>query len=73
MMALRAQTLGKRNIKRVVPGDLLLLADPFETDTYLSRFHLSIDDDAASVELTKRLYWRRDAGGVFRIIAEDSG
>lgn len=71
--ALRAQTLGKRNIKRVVPGDLLLLADPVETDTYLSRFRLSIDDDAASVELTKRLYWRRDAGGVLRIIAEDSG
>jgi len=71
--ALRAQTLGKRNINSVVVGDLLLLADPVEDDVYLSRFPLSIDDDAASAELTTRLYWRRNASGALRIIAEDSG
>jgi hypothetical protein len=71
--ALRAQTLGERNINSVTVGDLLLLADPVEDDVYLSRFRLAIDDDAASVELTKRLYWRRNASGALRIIAEDSG
>lgn len=71
--ALRSQALGTRDIDSVKVSDVLLLADPLQQGTYLSRFRLSIDEGERSVELMKRLYWRRGANGVLRIIAEDSG
>ena len=72
-LAFRAEIMGARPIQTATISDLLLLADPVNTDTYLSRFRLAVTRDGQTMELTKRLYWRRSAGGNPTIIAEDSG
>ncbi len=72
-LAFSMQTLGTRAISSASVSDLLLLGDPDEDDLYLSRFRLSVDDGTMKKTSTKRLYWRRDAGGALRVIAEDSG
>ena len=54
-------------------SEVLLISDPEESDIFLSRFHQTIVDDAQSIETTKRLYWRRQEGGEFRIVAEEDG
>jgi hypothetical protein len=52
---------------------LLLLAYPEEDGLYLSRFQTeTVDNQRLTVSRT-RLYWRRDADGELRIIAEDDG
>ena len=53
--------------------EVLLLADPEETELYLSRFRQKVSDDERTVETTKRLYWQRSADGNLRIVAEDNG
>jgi len=49
------------------------MGDPVEDGVYLSRFHLNIEDESSTVELKKRLYWRRAGPGDLSVIAEDSG
>ncbi|NNF40214.1 MAG: hypothetical protein HKN64_02465 [Woeseiaceae bacterium] len=44
-----------------------------EAGTYLSRFTLRTVEDGRTTELTRRLYWRRAAGGALEIVSEDSG
>lgn len=53
--------------------DVLLLADPENSDLYLSRFRQKIVGKARTIETIKRLYWRRTAGGALQIVAEDNG
>lgn len=69
----RAQTLSGRGEVQVFVDELMLFADPEEEGLFLSRFRHRITDGAASSVTTKRLYWRRDASGEFRIVAEDNG
>ncbi len=52
---------------------VLLLADPEEAGLYLMRVRQIIVANARTVVTTKRLYWRRSADGVLRIVAEDTG
>jgi len=72
-IAFRAETLSSRPIQKVMIDDLLLLGDPAEPGVYLSRFRLGTTDAKNTLEVTKRLYWRRTATGDLKIIAEDSG
>lgn len=72
-LAFSAATVGSRRIEEVTVSDLLLLADPVEEGDYLSRFRLAVTGDGRTVEVTRRLYWRRNEGGKLTIIAEDSG
>ncbi|MBT8111225.1 MAG: L,D-transpeptidase family protein [Gammaproteobacteria bacterium] len=72
-IAFRARTLGTRSFENVTISDVLLLADPAEDEIYLSRFRLRTEEASNTVELTKRLYWRRTGPGALTIIAEDSG
>lgn len=71
--ALQVQTLPARKIQSVTVSELLLLGDPVENNTYLSRFRLQSVEGDNTVTLTKRLYWRRGDDGKLRLIAEDSG
>ena len=72
-MAYRLQTMGRRPIKDMILSEILLISDPEERDIYLSRFRQTIVDGTQSIETTKRLYWRRQESGEFRIVAEDDG
>jgi hypothetical protein len=72
-MAYRLQTIGRRPIKDMMLNEILLISDPEETDISLSRFRQTIIDGTQSIETTKRLYWRRQEGGEFRIVAEEDG
>ena len=72
-IALTMETLGSRSIDKVTVSDVLLLADPAEDGTYLSRFRVSVTEGSNTVELTKRLYWRRVDRGALKIIEEDDG
>jgi len=72
-IAFRNETLGSRAIEDIAISDVLLLADPAEDGTYLSRFRMVTTEEANTVVVTKRLYWQRDARGMFKVIAEDSG
>lgn len=68
-----AETYASRAIQKVAVSDLLLLGDPTEEGIYLSRFRLGVSEGANTVEVTKRLYWRRADDGALKLIAEDSG
>lgn len=72
-IAFSAERFRSRPIDRAVVSELLLLGDPVEEQLYLSRFRLAITEASNTVELTKRLYWRRTTGGALKVIAEDSG
>ena len=72
-LAFSMQTLGKRSVSAVSASDLLLLGDPDEDELYLSRFRLSVDDGLTKTSSIKRLYWRRDKSGDFKVVAEDNG
>ncbi|MEL7184925.1 MAG: L,D-transpeptidase family protein [Pseudomonadota bacterium] len=69
----RLQTLGTTPIEDVAVRDLLLLGYPGETDLYLSRFQKVVTEDEAVKETVQRIYWRRDAHGALKIVAEDNG
>ena len=71
--AYQAQTLASRSIRDVVLSDVLLLCDPEEEGLFLSRFRHAIVEDDNTVVTINRLYWRRDAAGDLKIIAEDNG
>lgn len=67
------QSSSQRMVREVNLSELLLLAYPDEENLYLSRFRQTVKDAEREIVSTTRLYWRRDASGTLRIIAEDSG
>jgi len=71
--SLSVQTKSLRPIQRVTVSDLLLVAYPQEEGMYLSRFQTETVDDGRKTVSRTRLYWRRDADGALRIVAEDDG
>ena len=71
--SLRIQSESLRAIQRVSVSDLLLVAYPEEEGVYLSRFQTETVDDKRMTVSRTRLYWRRDAGGALKIVAEDDG
>ncbi len=72
-IAFRNETLASRLVQEIAISEVLLLADPAADDIYLSRFRMATTEEESTVVITKRLYWRRDAQGSLRVIAEDSG
>ena len=62
-----------RRLYGVTIDNVLLLADPEEPNLYLSRFTQVLLTIAGPVTTTKRLYWRRQEGSHWEIVAEDSG
>ncbi len=69
----RLQTLEQRGAVKIVVDDLLLLADPEENGLYLSRFRETMSGSGVGSRTIKRLYWRRNDEGDWRIVAEDNG
>lgn len=67
------QTVDFRSIDAISVNDLLLLGYPEEEGIYLSRFRQLVIAGDLETESTKRLYWRRNASGALKIIAEDEG
>lgn len=69
----RQQSLTNRGVVDVGIDEVLLLALPDEDDLYLSRFR-QVTTSATSTTVTmKRLYWRHNADGSWKIVAEDNG
>ena len=59
-------------VRRISYQDLFIAADPADAGVFVSRFTLAVElKDGGRREQRKRLYWRRDSAGVFRVIAED--
>jgi len=71
--SLTLQTESRHAVQQVSVSDLFLVAYPEEEGVYLSRFQLETVDDARKTISRKRLYWRRDAEGALKIVAEDDG
>jgi murein L,D-transpeptidase YafK len=71
--SLSMQTTRLRTIQHVEISDLLLVGYPEEDGLYLSRFLVETEDDERKIASRTRLYWRRDASGAFKIVAEDVG
>ncbi len=69
----RTGGFNERGPAEVSIDDLLLLAEPDAPGVYLSRFRQRIVTDRAETATVKRLYWRRDADGNLKIVAEDNG
>lgn len=69
----RLQTLEQRGAVKIAIDELLLLADPEEEGLILSRFRETISGPDIGSRTIKRLYWRRDEAGEWRIVAEDNG
>ena len=72
-VAFQTQILPGRELRSVSVSDLVLLGDPVENNTYLSRFRMQLTEADRSVTVTKRLYSRRSNDGDLRLVAEDSG
>jgi murein L,D-transpeptidase YafK len=53
--------------------DVMLIADPEESELYISRFSEVVDSGGAVMEITKRLYWRHSASDGWQIVTEDTG
>ena len=70
---LNLQSASQRAIREITLSELLLLAYPDEEGLYLSRFRQTVNDGEREIVSTARLYWRRDASGTLKIIAEDNG
>lgn len=69
----RLQTMAQRSGIRITIDDLLLLADPEDDGLVLSRFTETSSGPGNASRTIKRLYWRRDSAGQWRIVAEDNG
>jgi murein L,D-transpeptidase YafK len=69
----RMKVFEARNLSNVELENVLLIADPGEPDLYLSRFTQIFHTDAGRVSTTKRLYWRRESAGTWKIVSEDAG
>lgn len=59
------------NVRAVETDEIFIAEDPEEADVFVSRFNLRVDVGSQVLTRVTRLYWRRDAGGALRIIAED--
>lgn len=71
--ALRYRTFSERGAVDMQLNEVALLGDPEDETLFLSRFQQTTTEDGEARQLTKRLYWRRQADGSFRIVAEDNG
>lgn len=71
--AYRIRSAATRPLLDYSIDDVMLFADPEEDGLYLSRFRQTIVSERGPIVTTKRLYWRRAADGVLRIVAEDNG
>jgi murein L,D-transpeptidase YafK len=71
--SLTLQTQALDPLRNATLRELLLLAYPEENELYLSRFQLVVEAGDRKIMTTKRLYWRRDASGALKIIAENEG
>ncbi len=69
----RLQTFEQRGAVEITLNELLLLADPEEEGLVLSRFQETISGPSEGSQTIKRLYWRRNEEGKWRIVAEDNG
>ena len=69
----RLQTFEQRGVVDVSVDELLLLADPEEEGLFIARFFETLHGPELRSNTTKRLYWRRNADGEWRIVAEDNG
>ena len=69
----RSEVLAVEIAVRVELDDVLLLVDPEDSALYLARFRQEIVYENRTITTVKRLYWRRSADGVLRIVAEDNG
>lgn len=69
----RLQTFEQRGVVQISLDELLLLADPEEEGLVLSRFFETISGPSERSQTIKRLYWRRNDEGEWRIVAEDNG
>ena len=69
----RLQTIEQRGVVNIAVEELLLLADPEEEGLILSRFHETMSGPDVGSRTIKRLYWRRNEDGEWRIVAEDNG
>lgn len=72
-LAFRTRGMRARTLDDLYIEELVLLADPEDEGLYLSRFLQTIVQDERRITTMKRLYWRRDATGALRIVAEDNG
>jgi murein L,D-transpeptidase YafK len=72
-VAYRTQSITRAPAQRVELDDVLLLVDPEDSALYLARFRQEIVYENRAITTVKRLYWRRSADGVLRIVAEDNG
>jgi len=72
-VAYRTQSITRVPAQRVELDDVLLLVDPEDSALYLARFRQEIVYENRAITTVKRLYWRRSADGVLRIVAEDNG
>jgi L,D-peptidoglycan transpeptidase YkuD (ErfK/YbiS/YcfS/YnhG family) len=71
--SLRMQSINSRVIERLDISDLLLLGYPEEDGLFLSRFQVETQVATRTIVSRTRLYWRRDANGALKIVAEDVG
>jgi murein L,D-transpeptidase YafK len=71
--AYRQEVFKARKLESVELKDVLLIADPEESELYLSRFTQVLHNGSAPVTTTKRLYWRRESQDKWRILSEDAG
>ena len=69
----RMAVFENRPLLSVTLNDVMLVADPEEPGLFLSRFRQVLETEADEARTRKRLYWRRNAAGDWKIIAEDSG
>jgi len=69
----RLQTLEQRGAVEITIDELVLLADPEEGGLFVARFRETMSGPELGSHTIKRLYWRRDSEGEWRIVAEDNG
>lgn len=69
----RLNVFSARRLDEVRLDDVMLVADPEATGLYLSRFTQTLVTAEGGVTTTRRLYWRRESGNEWKIIAEDAG
>ena len=71
--ALRYRNFADRRAAAIELDEITLLADPEVDGLFLSRFRQTTFEEGERRRLLKRLYWRRQTDGSFRIVAEDNG
>jgi murein L,D-transpeptidase YafK len=69
----RSGAFDARDLESVSLENVLLVADPEETDLYMSRFTQEFSTSNGPVRITKRLYWLRGDDKVWQIVAEGVG